>query len=508
MTQPTASKSNHFRALLKQQLPLLMLIIIFLGGFSLRLIDLKEEPLDFNLVRQLRDATIARSIYYQLLPGADPDTVQLAKHLADQVEVLELPILEAVMAGFYLVFGELPWLVRVFNALCWAVAGFALYSIGQRYFRRWALAGALAFFFFLPFGVMVSRSFQPDAWLGMWVVLSMWSMIRFLETETWKSAVTAGLVGGITLLVKPVAVYYVGLIYLAAVLAHFGFGRFWRKGKVWLIVGLALVPVSIYLLAIPGRGSEHLALWTFGMAGRLLTFQFYQDWLLMIKRLSGLAFAAAAAAGVMIAPRRLRALLIGGWLGYIAYGLSNPYQYGTHDYYHLMIVPLMALSLMAAFDALAEKLEAQPVLWQAAFAGLLTVGMLIGALDVKKDVDERDYSAEPAAWAAIGEQIPADADLVTLATDYGLRLRYYGWRGTSAFWPSTLDFAVFESAGKGGADTANRFRTIIEGMDYFVVLSDEEWQAQAELREILTNGFAVHAQGDGYIIFDLRAPIQ
>lgn len=489
---------------LKKHLPLIALAALLLLGFGVRMLDLTEEPLDWNMIRQLRDAALARSIYYQLLPNADPALAEQAQYLASHLEVLELPILESVMAVLYLPFGETPWLVRPLLAVCWCAAAVLIFLLAKRHFSAWAAIAALFFFLFLPFGVMASRAFQPDAWMVLWVLLSYLLLYRYTEKEDWRSAVLAGMSAGWAILIKPTAALYVAPAFAAVLLTHYGVKSIWRKGKVWAMAGLALLPVTIYFLFNRSSSSEHFQLWVLDMQSLRTSAQFYIDWMLNVKRLSALAFIGAALLGVLIAPAKYKALLIGGWIGYGLYGLFYPFQYSTHDYYHLFMVPMVTLSLIPLFDLAVEKLAQNHWVWRMGFAGLLLAGAVIGVMDVKKDLDARDYRPEAAAWKAIGDQIPEDGCLLTLATDYGLRLRYYGWRATCKSWPTALDFSVYSQAGRGEPDYAGRFAESIVGMEYFVVLSMEEWEQQPQLRELLVDHYPLISQSSEFLVFDLR----
>ena len=66
-----------------------------------------------------------------------------------------------------------------------------------------------------------------------------------------------------------------------------------------------------------------------------------------------------------------------------------------------------------------------------------------------------------------------------------------------------LDFSLYETAGKGAPDYEGRFMDSIKGMDYFVVLSMEEWNAQQPLQDLLTE-YPLIVEGDGFLVFDLR----
>ena len=55
-----------------QALPRLLAALLLIFGLALRLYDITDQPIDFHPTRQLRGAIIARGMYYDMLPGADP----------------------------------------------------------------------------------------------------------------------------------------------------------------------------------------------------------------------------------------------------------------------------------------------------------------------------------------------------------------------------------------------------------------------------------------------------
>ena len=54
-------------------------------------------------------------------------------------------------------------------------------------------------------------------------------------------------------------------------------------------------------------------------------------------------------------------------------------------------------------------------------------------------------------------------------------------------------------------DLFNRYSS---KMSYFLVTDFEEFNQQPELKERLFSSYPVSAEGDGYLIFDLKNPIQ
>ena len=72
-------------------LPLVLLLVL---GAALRFVQLGAPPLDFHSTRQLRNSLVARAIYYDLLPNADPQKRALADSFQRAVGRYEPPISE------------------------------------------------------------------------------------------------------------------------------------------------------------------------------------------------------------------------------------------------------------------------------------------------------------------------------------------------------------------------------------------------------------------------------
>ncbi len=97
---------------------IIAILLVIVVGFGIRLLDLTDPPMDFHGTRQLRAATIARGMYYEMSPSMDT-----------------------------------------------------------------------------TFGISASRSFQPDPFMIMWILISAWSLNRWMESPTWKWTVLSGGIG-------------------------------------------------------------------------------------------------------------------------------------------------------------------------------------------------------------------------------------------------------------------------------------------------------------------------
>ena len=82
---------------MKRILKITAVVLLLALGLGLRLYDLTDQPLDFHPTRQLRGALIARSMYYQMLPDADPQARQIAVGIANTTGQYEPSIVEKLV---------------------------------------------------------------------------------------------------------------------------------------------------------------------------------------------------------------------------------------------------------------------------------------------------------------------------------------------------------------------------------------------------------------------------
>ncbi len=486
-----------------------LLGLVLLLGFGIRLYDLKDAPLDFHPTRQLRSAIIARGMFYQMDPSADPARRAQAVSIANTMEAYEPPIFEALVALTYRVIGqEVLWVSRIYSAVFWTIAGLALFALARRFASFLASLTGLMFFLFLPFAIIASRSFQPDPWMVMWLALLMWTAYRWSELGGWGWTVAAGITGGMAVLVKVVAVFPVGLMLLALVLFVVGIKKAVKNPWTWAIAGLVLLPSLVYyLFGLGQRSADFMSFWTLSLSHLVLTSHFYISWLGMLNGLIGLTMLTLGLFGILVAPRPARVLLSAGWAGYFLYGLVFPYQMTTHEYYHLMLLPLAALAIVPLVDLVFQKLTEQPWIWRAVAVGALAFASAYSLWTARSVLFVANYSNEVTAWTRMGQELPQNGRIIALTSEYGNRLKYYGWHSISGYWPFQADMALTALAQNGKMDYPSYFKSATEGMDYFLVTAFTEYEQQPELKALLEGRYPVALQGDGYILYDLRQPL-
>ena len=161
---------------------------------------------------------------------------------------------------------------------------------------------------------------------------------------------------GLAVLVKIVIAFMVAGAAAALILATLG-RQFLRSPQVWAMAAVMIAPAfGFYVLANPSRSSEYFFAWTVELWTLITSPHFYADWLGFVGGLVGLGMLFLSLVGRPGAPA-IRWMLLGLWIGYLLYGLMLPFQMFTHSYYHLQLVPVIALGLATgggAVDAAAE----------------------------------------------------------------------------------------------------------------------------------------------------------
>jgi len=367
---------------------------------------------------------------------------------------------------------------------------------------------ALAYYLFFPFGIIASRSFQPDPLMTVMVILVMLAAYRWSSTLSWRWAVLTGLLGAAAILLKVVAAFLVMGLMVALVLKVFGLRSALKNAQVWVMaVLMALLPGLYYFIGIGDSSSNYFQNWVLAMLPLVTTTDFYVGWFKRLVAFRALPMLAALLGILFFSKDRGRWMLWGLWIGYAIYGFSLPYQTATHSYYHIQIAPLVAWSLAYTVHWVLEKIGMERKKWQSVLLAavfLLNIYWAYSAVDTLLAEDDR---AEPPYWASVGEQVPDDGETIGLVQFYGHLLMYYGWTDVK-MWPVTGELDLAEIR---GSEVVNDFSTLFakktEGMDYFLVTTLKQFEQQRDLYDHLYQNYPVYAEGPGYLIFDLRNPI-
>jgi 4-amino-4-deoxy-L-arabinose transferase-like glycosyltransferase len=494
------------------------LIILLLLGAVLRLIDITDAPLDFQPSRQLRNSLVAREIYYSLLPTATSEERALTKDFASAVGQYEPPIIESIAAfSYFIAGGETIVVARIWETFFWLLAGIALFDLMRRASSPWAALIGLAYYLTLPFSVQASRSFQPDPLMTSAFVIGIYFLYRWSEAcgvqelnvqngyapesrnDTWKWAILAGVFLGLATLIKIVIAFFVGGAAIALVLFTLG-KNFWKSKQVWTMAAIMIVPaLCYYVLLNHGRSTEYFFAWTVTLLKLITSTDFYTHWLAFIGSLFGFTIIILSLIGTVIAAPRMRWLLISLWVGYVLYGLTLPFQMYTHSYYHVQLIPIIALGLTVAANPLVESAAGMGGVRSASLLALIVAVFGYQAWIARSVLMAESFRHEPAFWENVGAQIPTGGETIALTQDYGFRVMLWGWRHVD-LWPLVTDLGEIKN---GERDFSAEFAELTKGKEYFLVTAFGQLEKQPGLKDILDT-YPILAEGDGYVVYDLR----
>jgi hypothetical protein len=483
------------------------LVLLFGLSFGIRLYQLTNLPFDFQPTRQLLSMLKARGMYYATNPAGVPGwqrqmAIQQWKTRAD----VEPTIVENIVAFTYRFTGEYFWIARIYSSLFWIIGGIFLFMLVRDLVSTDGAVIATAYYLLFPYAVIASRSFQPDPFMVMSIIAFWWAFERWTKKLSWLWAILAGLLGGLAILIKFSAAFFVVGAALGLGLGRFSVRDLVRRSQIWVMALLGIFPAAAYLY--DGLILNNFLRQQFGgrfFPSLLLSPINYINWEVKAALAAGgMAIVLGLLGFFFVRERGARFFLYGLWGMYVLYGLYFDYHIATHDYYQLPFIPIVAVSLAPVADwFFAQLAELSPKLWlRVAAIVVLAFGLFSVVWDIRNTLKSVDYRPQAAMWAEIGDKLGHGPGVVALTQDYGQRLNYWGWQNAE-IWPNSGDIDYHELRGASFNSSMN-FTRMTSGKNFFLVTDFQELNRQLALKQSLS-AFPVYAQADGYVIYDLRS---
>ncbi|MBE0672119.1 MAG: glycosyltransferase family 39 protein [Anaerolineales bacterium] len=488
------------------------LVVIFVLGLSIRFYDANDLPLEFHSTRQMLSVLKARGMYYDTRPGVTRAERTFAIQQWKLRASIEPEIMERIVAFTYRYTGEQHWVARAYSSIFWIIGGFFLFLLARRLTSTDGALAATAFYLFLPYAVIASRSFQPDPLMVMFIILFWWAVYEwegalFAEKSSkrsWLFAVLAGLFGGLAIFVKFVAAFFViGGGVGALLLGRKPLTEVLKQPQAYVMSVLGILPGAAY--AVYG-------VWVAGYLGQqfggrfipayFLSPAYYLGWVNMLNLVIGGIPLMLALFGLFFFDDGKRRFMLALWAGYVVFGIFFNYHIASHDYYSLPLIPIAALSLAPLAELLFSKLAQLTAarLLRLSAVCILILGVFASLWGTRTQLNSVDYRPEAQMWAEISQTVDGYT-IAGLTQDYGSRMAYWGWKYITS-WPTYGDLLYRDDLLGGQRDFEKQFATIVAKKDLFVVTDFADLNRQPFLKEKLKE-FPVFAQGDGYIIYDL-----
>jgi 4-amino-4-deoxy-L-arabinose transferase-like glycosyltransferase len=333
-------------------------------------------------------------------------------------------------------------------------------------------------------------------------------MYRWMTTGKWKWAILAGVLSGAAMLVKVLAAFSL-LGGMVGIFLAPGIRKSIRNLRFWVMGIIAAVPMLIWMI---------YGFFVRGNLGGQFSLRFFPNlWInpvyylrleSMAERVVGLVPLLLALTGFfLLAEKGKQIFLAGLWGSYVAFVLAFSYYFMTHDYYHITLVPIVALSLAPLADLTLRRLASLNSGWfaRAAISLVFLFGLGANLWNIRQTFHKADYRPQAEMLTHIGQVLGPDVSVVALTDDYGYPLFYYSWISAS-YWPYTGDTALRQLAGMDTPAFAQQFKEMTTGKEYFVITDLAELDSQPELKNFLAANYPVYEKGDGYIIYDLLHP--
>ncbi len=484
---------------------------MFVLGAVVRVYYLDESRV--NGEHQYQLALIARQHFLEAdrsIPDWRKSVVATAN---SRHRALELPVFPFVTSLGYRMLGrETLTLPRLMATFAWLAGGVFLFILIRRLASTDAAWMATAYFLFVPSSVQLSVSFLPDAPMVTLMVVSLLAIVLFFERPSSARLAAASVLSTAAILVKPVCIFPIagGISGWAL---HGGRSSGWQRrlgsGAALLVMSVSIG--SIYYLVRIFRGDELAAQADVSFIPELLFHQSYwEGWLKSASWAVGfvpLILAILGLAAMRGGPRR--AFAVGLWGGYVAYCLVFTYHIRFAGYYHLMLVPIVALSFAPLVPGFLRFIHETSGSWfgKALWASVILLVLVTVLRDTRNTFDAAGQFEPPRTAAEIGEIVRHSTKTAYLASYYGTPLEYYG-ELAGKYWPrSQSDWAP--RAGEGARSVRERFSTLGFQPEYFIITDFRALRAhESELEAFLSQHCTLLAESPEYIIYDLRDCLQ
>jgi hypothetical protein len=522
----------------------IIILLLFTIAFSIRLWNIDKPLLDFSPVRQYQLAHIARGYYYENLASIPEWKKRVARLNSKRMGfLLEPRIIEsAAVLGYRLTGGEHIWIPRVLSSIFWLTGGWILFLIAARYSSTFESLFSTSIYLFFPFSLPASRSFQPDPLMIMMMLFSLYMIIRYFERPSYYRLIFMSIISAIALLVKPYILFLIFGAFFSLTIYKRGIKKSLFKLDVFLFTTISLLPTLIYyvggIFSNVGFLQENAR--TSFLPQLLLKPYFWKDWLAMVGRVVGYFPVILGVIGIIIRKGYSRAFLIGLWIGYIVFGMTFTLHIHTHEYYHLPLIPVIALS--AGYVAILLKNSMHYLLSSKLKVGLVVIIFLIITTftglnfeklkfaEYKSQIKTLvyfagvypqfykfityDFDHDVKIAEKIGELVKHSTNTLFLTPYFGRVITYHG-AFSGLPWPTSLSLREREERGLRDLESSEIYnknyltvrthgKYIRYTPDFFIVTDFDEYERQTDLKGFLSS-FPIVDKNKNYIIFDLSA---
>ena len=484
--------------------------LLMLAALGVRLHGIDQSLVTFHPTRHYRSAVIARACYYDATPSVPAWARRLASSARSMQPVGEPPFMEWIACAGYRALGhEDIRIPRVLVMICWIVGAIPLYGLASRVSSRPLALVAVALHLFMPYGIVGTRSFQPDAQMTLCALMAALAAARYFEVPAASRFAAAALLVGVATIVKPMSVFLTLPALIGLARARQPWSKLLANRTLALLVLLSFLPATLYY----GYGAVFGTLARDQMRMRFVpallpTGFFWLGLLTQIRRVFGLPLFVLALLATVVARRPgARALMTAWWIGYAAFAVAFTYHMPTHDYYHLPYVAIVAIGAAASLERLRAWLDGRisaSAMMAAAGAAAVAIAAW-GTVTAWPRLTNARAAATVAAYERIGELTNHDPNVLFLDLEYGYSLMYHGQLSGDS-WPNTDDLNAERLGGEAPISAQARFdRDYAAGKPtYFVATDLSSLEAEKDLQAMLDEHVTLVEKAPTYRVYKFK----
>lgn len=478
------------------------LIALFAWTALIRLDEIKAPG--HLLDREYTSAIFARAYYFSNNDDVEDWRRQIAITTMNQQPILEPPLLELMVSWIYRVMNrEEIFFARYLTNFCWLIGGLFLFLTTRKLLGTDEAVVATAYFLWVPMGILISRSFQPDSLMMMLFLASLYFLVLHFETPSTRSLLVAAGLSSVTLLLRPLVIFAIFCAYLALSIWH---KKDWRKIIDSRFIVFSIISLSPFLLyygyGIVYAGFMQWKIPTSFMPHLLLKRDFWLGWFDLIVDVAEFAPLIFAIPGFfLLRARKVQYLVIGLAVAFILFSVVFTYHIHTHPYYHIQLLPIVALCLspMVVSSAKVIRLSLEKY-WRIPVLAVVLLCLYVGYRDVRGRLYQTRLEDPRVAWE-IGEIIHHSPRTVYVAFYYGVPLTYYGEFG-GAPWPVRIDDEFYRRPGEQERSVQERLDGLGFVPEFFVITHFDLFaRKHQDLKEYLASNCALISQTDRYLVY-------
>jgi len=459
-----------------------------------RLYKINSPIADWHSWRQADTASVSR-IYAEhginlLLPRYhDVSSIQTGMFNPNGYRMVEFPFYNAITA---LAVNALPkyslevWarLITIATAL---VTSFFLYLIGRKLMGKWGGLLCAFFYLFIPFNIFFTRVILPDPMGVCFGIISLWAFLEFFGNDKKVLLWTSGIFFGMAMLIKPYLGFYLfPIIYLA--LKKYGIKKFLTDKKI--IIGTIIFFVLTFAPFIAwrmweGKFLEGIPFYTWAFNGNLIRFKPSFWYWIFGERLGHLILGSLGLIPFIfgVVNTKVKNLFIHAFLaGALFYVVVVASANVMHDYYQILTIPVISLTLAAGSVYLWTTQIYNKILVR-----LITIVSIFVMLITGWNQISGNYAINHPEIIEAGAEVDriTPKDTIVIAP----------YNGDTAF--------LYQTKRSGWPAIDDSINNIIKkGADYYVSVD----QGSADTKMIEAR-FKTIEKTDKYIIIDLRSPL-